>query len=143
MNKYLLFYEKIGVRPKDLFLLDFSADALPLFEETCRKASQLIPSTTYYVNQKYLKLYRTSPRGFVGGLIRRRRIWRQHRYWVSLRRPRIKLTGIEAFQLHKPQDDEFYWGYRLEEPLLYYRGSLVTAINLATVLWTKDVDLYD
>jgi hypothetical protein len=142
MNRYLLYYERVGVLPKDLFLYDFSPEVFPLFVETIKKANRLIPEANYYVHKMYKKFFRRTPRGFAGELIRRYEYWRKFGYWMPVSLPRLRLVGIEAQKIPHPEEGEFYWGNSLDQPLLHYRGSLTTAINLASIVYpVKEIKL--
>ncbi|HAC62867.1 MAG TPA: hypothetical protein DCF68_04855 [Cyanothece sp. UBA12306] len=137
MNKYLLFYEKIGIIPKALFLGDFHFPAHKVFLETIQNASQLNTKPTYYVDQYYKKLF-SQPLKYLGwNLENRYQLYTKYNYLPPLY---VNYPNLAFFKAEGRSGREFIWGKSLDEQLFFQRGSLSTALNLAYIIY-PDCDI--
>ncbi len=147
MNKYLMFWERVGVLPKDLFLADTLLDGIIVFAETMRRAKELIPETTYYIQQKYInQFYSSNFKGLIKRVAYRLKMLIYHRCWIPLNP--IMLQPFSLTICEEPAHCRQRWGNSITDGLIHYKGSLTTAINLATNIYPVKtikligVDLY-
>lgn len=144
-NKYLLFWDVVGVAPSDYMILDRHFPSHIVFVRSLQIARQLPQKVTLYVAQLYSKYCATDPVGLLKGLKGRWTLWRKTGFWVPL-----DIIGTQAHYCNNILDDSlpFSWARRLDEPLYFYRGSLTSALNLATIIYPGcdikllGVDLY-
>ncbi|MFC2023765.1 hypothetical protein ACFLT5_03395 [Chloroflexota bacterium] len=132
MNKYLLFYEKVGVIPKNLFLSDRHFPAQRVFFESIDRARQLRPPPRYFANRYYKRLFHWAPTRLWWNLRERLRILLRNGYWIPLT---LNYRNLDFFDSGLANDRSFCWARSLMEELYFYRGSLTTAINLASIVF--------
>lgn len=133
LNKFLLFHEKIGLIPQHFFLADRHYPAQYVFFESLRIARRLGRQIHFYVNEYYRGAL-AFPGGHLGtALALRRQVYAGHHYWMPFFSGYSKIDYFKNDQTSDPND--FYWAETLDERLFFYRGSLTTAINLATIIF--------
>ena len=132
MNRYLMYWEMVGVVPKVSVLPDTMFPSHVVLVETVRKAKQLRSPVTLYLHERLRAFFGWSPKDVAWGLRRRLRLWRRFRYWVPLY---LHPPPVVFFSQFMDDGTSFRWGQCLGEPLYWYRGSLSTAINLATIIF--------
>jgi hypothetical protein len=144
-NKYLLFWDLIGVIPTDFFLVDRHFPAHIVFARSLEISRRLRKPVTLYLERVYDKYISTGLFSILNGLRHRLILWRKCSYWIP-----IGIIGTKAHYCHNilSNDIPFRWATTLDDPLYFYRGSLVSAINLATIIYPGydikllGVDLY-
>ncbi|MDJ0660020.1 MAG: hypothetical protein QNJ42_11105 [Crocosphaera sp.] len=134
MNKYLLFYEKIGVIPKALFLGDFHFPAHKVFLETIEKAKQINPQPIYYVDDYYQKLFKEPWKYWKWNLKERYKLYKKSRYLSPLM---VNYSHLKFFSAKLRDHPKFIWAKTFEDDLFFQRGSLTTAINLAYLIYPE------
>ncbi len=130
MNKFLLFHEKVGITPRDLFLADWHFPAPRVFLETLRKAKHI--GARYFLDDIYRKLFFQPwlhPKW--NAVVRWQWLWR-HRYVAP---PFVRYPHAAFFRHKVGPYEGFHWAESLDEPLFWRHGSLTTAINLATIIY--------
>ena len=146
MNKYFLFYEKVGVIPKAIFLADKHYPGFRVFVDTIKKLNALGLSTNYYADKYYLKLFKSWHTSPVWNIKERVKIFRDHKKIIPLT---IKYSQIKFFSHQFGRYKNHTWASNFQESLFWLHGSLTTAINLAYIIYPKchikliGVDLYD
>lgn len=134
MNKYLLFYEKIGVIPKALFLGDFHFPTHKVFIETIEKAKQINPQPIYYVDDYYQKLLKEPWKYWRWNLEERYKLYQKSNYIAPLN---INYSHLKFFSAKLRDRPEFIWAKTFKDELFFQRGSLTTAINLAYLIYPE------
>ncbi len=83
----------------------------------------------------------TDFRGMQHALRKRWEIWRDFSYWVPWSIPRDCMVPFaqinESKHAHRTDKNGWFWAKKLSEPLYFYRGTLTSAINLASVIWPE------
>lgn len=133
INRYYMYYEKLGVLPKMLLLADFNYFADLILRSTIDKLNAKGHRLPFYVNDGYLDFYRTP--------WYRRRLFKQRARRMLRRRysydpPRglpgySDLVGISVAN----ETPYFKWASDLQKPLYHRRGSLSSALNLINILY--------
>jgi hypothetical protein len=133
MNKYFLFWDKIGIFPTHFFLADhaLSYPCFKVFQETY-KIIKKSEKETYYLlddsyrlafNKKGLKNFRA-----YGKMISE---YLKHK---DLFDPFIEIKNVIYFKRMHDFNAPLEWGKSLDENLFFYRGSLTVLINLLSLL---------
>ncbi len=138
-NKYLLFSRLIGVTPTDFFLADRHFPAHIVFARSLEISRKLQKPLTLYLERFYAKYLDTGLLSLLNGLRHRFIVWRKYGYWIPL-----SIVGTRARYCYNilSNDLPFRWAATLDEPLYFYRGSLVSAVNLATIIYPgRDIKL--
>jgi hypothetical protein len=146
MNKYLLFYEKIGVLPKDFFLADCQFPAHLVANRSLKIVSKLKNNLRFYLHTYYQDFFgppdlinhytlKTFPSilFFKNGLLKRLKVLKNHHYWIDLKPYR---TQIKYFDCDF-SSTVLNWSESLDQTLYFYRGSLTTSINLANIIYPE------
>jgi glycerophosphoryl diester phosphodiesterase len=132
MNRYLLFFEKIGVLPKAMFAADSHFPAPKLIFQTIQKIQYLGSDITYYLDEYYRKLFVIPPQESVWARKQRDKSFEQHGYVAPLGFDYSKLVFFKhQFAVYSG----FSWAKTLKEPLYWFHTSLLTAINLANIIY--------
>lgn len=135
MNKYLMYWELVGVVPKMMFAADFGSHIAKIVAaETMKISHSFAKPIPYYLNQvlhDLLKPPRT-PRQWWHGLRYCVRFWRNHGYWIP---SRLNVSANRPIIVGDADDRGFAWAQTLRQPLYHHHGSLTTAINLAALLY--------
>ncbi len=132
MNRYYLYYEKLGVSPKMLFLSDFNYYADLILRHTVDKLRDNGHRLPYYLSEPYFQFYCSPPYRHVGF---KRRMQRKFREGFDYH-PQT-LPDYDDF-ISFPVANEapvFRWARDFSAPLYHRRGSLTVAINLANILY--------
>ena len=131
MNKYLLFWDIIGVFPSHFFLADIHYPALRVYEESVARAREAGRPLHYLIDQTYRRRYGGGPLKRLANLPFRLGQWYAHGYWYA---PEVTAEPVTYFKrCHRwaaPQE----WGESLDDLMYFYRGSLSVLLNLLTVL---------
>jgi len=131
MNKYLLFWDILGVFPTHYFLADIHYPALRVYEESVAAAADGPRPVHFLLDQTFRQRYGTSPAKQLANLyFRAKQIWK-HGYHYD--------AGVVAepatyFKRCHKWDAPQEWGESLDDLMYFYRGSLSVLINLLTVL---------
>jgi hypothetical protein len=141
MNKYLMYWEMVGVIPRLMMQVDFGSPISKIVaSETLRVRGELAQPIIFYAHHT-LKSFLFSPqnlREWVRALSRRLHFWQRNGYWIPLRLNYDRVVYVDI----NPDSETFYLAKTLEESLYHYRGSLTSAINLAAILFpTADIKL--
>lgn len=134
MNKYLLFYEKIGVIPKALFLGDFHFPAHKVFTETIEKAKKINFQPVYYVDDYYQKLFKEPWKHWKWNLKERYKLYKNSNYispWL------VNYSYLKFFSAKLRDHPKFVWAKSFQDELFFQRGSLTTALNLAYLIYPE------
>ncbi len=134
MNKYLLFYEKIGVIPKALFLGDFHFPAHKVLTETIEKAKKINPQPIYYVDDYYQKLFKEPWKHWEWNLKERYKLYKNSHYLSPLV---VNCNHLKFFSAKLRDNPKFIWAKNFKDELFFQRGSLTTAINLAYLIYPE------
>jgi hypothetical protein len=133
MNCYTLFYEKVGVAPKSLFLADTHYPNPRIFTETIKKAIKDFGGRPiYYVDIYYKNLFFKPYLHPFWNVVHRLRLFKRHRYIPPLK---VKYPNVVFFRHLVGYYGRFRWAKSLREPLYWLHGSLLTAINLAAIIY--------
>lgn len=132
LNKYLLFEDIIGVSPSDYMLLDRHFPAHIVFSRTLQTLSKLARKPTLYIEEFYRKYVSLKPTELLDGLKSRIFLWHKTKFWLPL-----NIIGTKINFCHNILDNDqtFRWAKTIDEPLYFYRGSLTSALNLATIIY--------
>lgn len=134
MNKYLLFWEKLGVLPSAMFLADTKPSGVRVFHETLRILGTLERPLPYYVNADFFRLFvEPTDRAFIKAT---RRWWKADYGYEPEKGVVVSYPLLRPF-LVETEQKTFRFGSNLNEVLYHRRGSLTTAINLAAVIWPR------
>lgn len=134
MNKYLLFWKKLGVLPAVMFLADFKPPGVMVFHETIRIIRTLGRDIPFYVNAEFIRFFcERTDRVFIEST----KAWwkRDYGYEPDLSAP-VDFAGLRPF-LVRTEQKTFQFAAGLDQVLYHRRGSLTTAINLAAILWPR------
>lgn len=133
INRYYMYYEKLGVLPKMLFLADFNYFADLILRSTIDKLNETGHRLPFYVNRSYLDFYRTPwYRQRVFKHRARRMMRRRYDYEPPGTLPDYSnLIGMPVAN----ETPRFDWASDLQGPLYHRRGSLSTALNLVNILY--------
>ena len=146
LNQYLLHWDTVGVIPKQPLMADGQFPCIKIFVETQKVIQELKTSIDYYVPQNYLNYFPAGLnwREWKHAIRKRLQVWRKFGYRMPLRINRDNLSvfsqASEARYQHLISEDGWYWAKTLNDPLYFWRGTLTSAINLASILW-PDADI--
>ncbi len=135
MNKYLIFWEKVGIYPNYLFLRDTHHPAELIYQLSVRKAQQAKRPIHFYLGDRYRVIYGHEPfkpsRWFSTG---RRLIHRalKHRFMY---RPWMTPQAVSYFPAPPGWTASLTWATSMDQPMYCWRGSLSALINLACVIF--------
>ncbi len=132
LNKYLLFYETIGILPKALFIADGHYPTPMIVFKIMRKAQTLAQKPTYYLDEFYRKLFVIPPLESVWARKQRDKMFTGHEYVAPLG---IDYPNVAFFKHRWAEYSGFSWAKTLKEPLYWFHTSLLTAINLAFIIY--------
>lgn len=142
-NKFVMFHEKVGIRPTHFYLGDVNPKADIYLEETLRRVTEgVLPNLQLILSRTYQLplLARMRHFGWVlwrcvrnAALRRWPARFRHHAALVRLSRRLRNLDGVRYVE-RCPWLEEDAWAETLDEPVLHYRGSLSDCINLACIL---------
>jgi len=133
MNKFLLFHEKAGVIPRFGFLADWHFPAARVFVEMVRLARKIPRRPVIFAHRRYKDLFeiRWQIQSLRRQFSERKRVYAEHGYWMPWS---LGTSGVRFFHSEPERNDRpLFWANALDEELFFFRGSLTTAINLATV----------
>lgn len=132
MNKYYLFYEKVEIVPKALFLADHRFPTHRVFTEIIAKAKKSSQPPTIYVDNYYEILFRRPYRHLRWNLKERLKLYKNNRYLAPFW---INYPQLNFFSHRQGIYEGFSWSNNISEPLYWMHGSLTTAINLANIIY--------
>lgn len=143
LNRYLLHWKTVGVVPKAHLMADVHFPCIKFFVETQAEIQRINQPVTYYINPRYLAYFpdRLDYRLCRHAVRRRWEAWKGNRYIVPLRVRKDNL--VPFFQTNAPRfadlldDSGWFWANSLDEPMLFFRGTLTSAVNLAAVIWPE------
>lgn len=134
MNKYLLFWEKLGVLPSVVFLADFKPSGVMVFHETIRILRTLGRDIPFYVNAEFVRYFcDRSDRAFIEAT---KAWWKRDYGYETDETVPVGFSGLRPF-LVRTEQKTFQFARNLDQVLYHRRGSLTTAINLAAILWPR------
>lgn len=139
MNRFVIFHELIGIKPKYVFIGDVNIPAPRIFVDSIRVAQQMDVPPHFYVHRKYCDIFRLnqSRPNLKFSLKMHYRALRENH---DLMPWSLNYPLIEFFNVDQSRWRDFHWGTSLNDRLYWCRASLSTAINLATVLF-PDCDI--
>lgn len=130
MNKYLLYWDKVGVHPSHYFLADTHTPAYLVLHRSARRARELARPPLFCIHRTYAQFVNAGLGTKLGSLRDvARESWRTRTPLGFLNLPRVLF-----FDSSIHNDRPLEWAASLAEPLYFYRGSLTVLLNLATIL---------
>lgn len=143
LNKFLMYWELVGVLPQALMINDHGRESKILTMETLRLLQAFSHPVALYWHEYYrdffAPLQMLNLKATWGRVQYRYQFWRESRYWLPLS---VSLEGATDIQVsYADSPDKFFWANSLQEALYHYRGSLTVAINLASILY-PNCDIY-
>jgi hypothetical protein len=131
MNKYLLYWDRIGVHPSHFFLADTHFPAYLVLQRSVRRASELRRAPLFCLHRDYARFVNAP----LGTRMRAlpamaRLLWRARGTPVHF----LSVPEVLFFDSGITNDLPLVWARSLDEPLYFYRGSLSVLLNLATIL---------
>lgn len=138
MNKYLIFWEKIGVFPKYYFLGDIHFPAIKVFEESYKIIKNASRPIHCLLDESYNLAYFNSLGQDLNFFqwtkknIKRQTILAfRDRYFYN---PFVNIENVTFFKRHHRHNSPLAWADRLDDRMFFYRGSLSVLLNLISVL---------
>lgn len=138
MNKYVLFWEKIGIFPKYYFLADIHFPAIKVFEESHKILRNHGKPVHYLLDESYKAAYLdgiglglNSLRWLKRAYQKRKEILTKNGYAYN---PFLRIKNATFFKRPHDFDAPLVWAENLEEEMFFYRGSLSVLLNLIAVL---------
>lgn len=131
MNKYLLFWDIVGVWPSHFFLADIHYPALRVYEESVAIAAKHAPAPHFLLDDAYRARYG-------GGRLKRLRnlpfrIRQRRRHGFDYNPAALPARATYFKRCHSWKAPQV-WAESLDEWMYFHRGSLSVLINLLTVL---------
>lgn len=139
LNKYLMYWELVGVIPRVMFAGDYGAPIAKIVAvETLKVMRTLDQPIMFYLNRQLIDRLRIEPlnaRSWVRGWRYRRQFENQaDGYHIPLL---LDFSRVRPIEVEKYELDDFAWAESLDQPLWQYHGSLTAAINLAAILYPQ------
>lgn len=131
MNKYLLFWELIGICPTHFFLADVYPPALRVYEESVAIARSMAKPVHFLLADEFRRLYDGHPIERLLNLPFRLNHYRRHRCWPKAG---VMPEQVTYFRRCQRWDAPEVWGKTLDDLMYFHRGSLSVLLNLLTVL---------
>jgi len=133
MNKYLLFWEKIGIWPDYYFLADYHWPAVRVYEESIRVVRRAKRPMHFLLEEIYRDQYGLvhSPMGWARMLRRIAGNIKRHRYVLK---PWLTPETATYFRGPRNWEDGKIWADSLYDKMYFRRGSLTVLLNLCAVL---------
>ena len=131
MNKYLLFWDIVGLWPTHFFLADIHYPALRVYDESVRIARAHPSPPRFLLDSSFRKRYGGGPVRRALNLPFRFRQHHRHGYWYDWNAQPPQPTYFK--RTHGWESPEV-WGRTLDDRMYFYRGSLSVLLNLLTVL---------
>ena len=141
LNSYLEHWEKIGLLPKCHMMADGQFPTIRMLVNDARRIQRLGNQITYYINHRYLRFFPvfTDFRGVKHALRKRWEVWRDFSYLVPWTLPKKHMVTFSQFcqqkHAYRADNNGWFWAEKLSDPLYFYRGTLTSAINLASIIW--------
>ncbi len=131
MNKYLLFWDKIGVEPSHTFLADTHYPAYEVLARSLARSRELRRPPRFHLHRYYRDYINVGPAARYFDLVLRARLihnggWRG-RYLEFDPTPNFFAASTHNFE-------PMVWARSFEEQLYFYRGSLSILLNLICIL---------
>lgn len=130
MNKYVLYWDRLGVHPSHYFLADTHPPAGIVLRETARRARELHRPMRFCLNEAYRAIVNVPGTEKLRALPALARASWRHRALLRF----VDSPGALFFSNPVRNDAPLRWAKSLEKPLYFYRGSLTILLNLATIL---------
>lgn len=131
MNKYLMFWDVVGVHPSHFFLFDHHFPAYAVLQKSVERAPELRRYPLFCLRNSYRPFVN---KGSLGKRLHRRKLEHiasnDHGF-------EARFLDIERVMYYWSTDSLFAklrWADSLWQKLYYYRGSLSVLMNLATIL---------
>lgn len=131
MNKYLLFWEKLGVFPTHFFLADIHHPSLKVFEESVAIAQKGPRPVHFFLADEFRRRYGINPVKRLVNAPFRLRHYFKHGFLYS---PEVTAEPVTYFKRCQTWDAPEVWGKTLNDLMYFYRGSLTVLLNLLAVL---------
>lgn len=138
MNKYILFWQKIGIFPTHYFLADIHYPAIKVFQESQSIIKKSGKDVYYLLDSSYKEAYWNKEYKGINNLQWFKRSSRQI-FSYAIRKsffykPWIHIDKVTYFKRPHTFDTPIKWAKSLEEELFFYRGSLTILLNLLSIL---------
>lgn len=141
LNYYLQYWKIIGILPKCHMMADGQFPTIKMFINDTHLIKQLNVNINYYISHKYLSYFPhwTNLPAIKHALRKRWEVWKNFSYYVPWKIPKISTIPFsqicESKYKHKTDSNGWFWAKSLNEPLYFNRGTLTSAINLASIIW--------
>jgi hypothetical protein len=135
-NKYLLFWDELGIIPTDYLLGVRNFSAILVFVRSLNIARQLRKPVNIYLDRFYAQYFMKGGGwlNLVRGLRHRLIVFKHHKFWIPL-----NIIGFKANFFHyiweNWENRPFHWATNLGEPLFASPSGLTLAINLASIIY--------
>lgn len=136
MNKYLLFWEKIGVFPTHAFLADTHYPAQCVLQESMQVAKDFGRQTHFLINRDFKKQFGTQ--AFLSTDLPRTlyRVYQRRKRWGFAYNPLMTPSKVTYFNAEVgPDAENLKWATSLDDPMYFWRGSLTQLMNLLSLLF--------
>jgi len=131
MNKYLLFWECIGIWPTHYFLADIHWPAPRVYEESLAIAGKHTAPPHFLLADVIRQRYSIAPWRLAMNVPF---AWRTHQQHGYCYRPWLRPREVTWFRRVRGWDSPEIWGESLADLMYFYRGSLSVLLNVLTVL---------
>ncbi|HPO12122.1 MAG TPA: hypothetical protein PLI09_01650 [Candidatus Hydrogenedentes bacterium] len=135
MNKYLLFWDLIGVFPTHFFLADIHHPALRVYEESVDIVRRMDKPVHFLLADEFRRFYGGTALDRILNFPYRLNYYRKTRFWSS---SAMMPEHATYFRRCQRWDAPEVWGKTLQDLMYFYRGSLSVLLNLITVLKLGD-----
>jgi hypothetical protein len=135
-NKYLLFWDVLGLIPTDFLLGVRSWPAQIVFVRSLHIARQLRKPVNIYLDRFYAQYFIKGGGwlNLVRGLRHRLKVFKHYKFWIPL-----SIIGFKAnffyYIWENWKNRPFHWATSLRDPLLASPSGLTLAINLASIIY--------
>lgn len=131
MNKYLMFWDKIGIEPSHTFLADTHFPAYEVLARSLARSSELRRSPRFHLHRYYRDYINVEPVVRYFDFVLRARLI--HNGGWSGRYLKFDPTP-NFFEASTHNFEPMVWARSFEEPLYFYRGSLSILLNLICIV---------
>jgi len=131
MNKYLMFWDKVGIHPSHFFLIDTHFPAYAVLEKSIARKHELKKPVKFCLGYRFRPFVNQGLFGKFRNFYALKKVTKNDRRYtgrfLEIESPLFFDHQTNLFKEHK-------WAESLSEPLYYFRGSLTILLNLITIL---------